>query len=380
MKTLMPIVVFSVIMALFSDKNSIYELNEYGCKKYIYKDKLIYFIMAMCMAIFVGLRTRGNDTYVYRQMYEGISGDLSSIASINWAKLSDTPAMQMVEIFLKSINASTQDYFMLFSLFTIAVYLWFIRKYTSNIRLSIYYFITMGVYTFTMAAIKQTTAVAFLLIATDRAIEKKWIKFIVWVTIAELFHSYAFIYLVIPFLFFSPWSKKTYWLLAGTVFVAIFLQRFMGSILAMTDVLGYEGTYSNSEFSGEGVNIFRVLVVFVPVFLSFLSRRHLKNSDDRANNLILNLTMMNAMIMFIGLFGTANYFARLANYFLIFQCLSLPWIFQFFNWNSRRLLAIMSCAAFWIYFYYQMVWAQGAFDDVYGFMNFFDFIKQLFRI
>lgn len=378
MRTLMPIIILAVIMALLSDHNSTYELDKCGFKKYICKDKIIYFVMTMCMAIFVGLRTRGNDTFAYKQIYEGIEGGLSSISSINWTKFSEAPALQLIEIILKTINATTQDFLMIFSLFAISVYLWFIRKYTSNLWLSVYYFITMGIYTFSMAAIKQTTAVAFLVIATDRAIQKKWVQFLFWVVIAEMFHPYAFVYLVVPFMFFSPWSKKTYILFIGTIIAALFLKMFMSGIYAMTDMLGYGTSYSSNQFMGEGVNIFRVLVVFVPVFLSFFLRLYLNKSKDRVNNLILNMTMINAMIMFIGLFGTANYFARLANYFLIFQCLSLPWLFQFFDWSTKKVLTVFSCVAFWGYFYYQMVLAQGAFDYIYAFMSISDFLKQLF--
>ena len=42
--------------------------------------------------------------------------------------------------------------------------------------------------------------------------------------------------------------------------------------------------------------------------------------------------------MFIALFGTANYFARLANYFLIFQTLALPWMLSYFDYKSKKTL------------------------------------------
>ena len=74
--------------------------------------------------------------------------------------------------------------------------------------------------------------------------------------------------------------------------------------------------------------------------------------------MIINLSMMNSVIMFIGLFGTANYFARLANYFLIFQCLALPMILQQFTASSERQLRFLSVAGFLAYFYYDEVLAN----------------------
>lgn len=376
MKVLIPITIFCFIMAYLSDRNSSHKIGQDGAKAYIQKDKFFFMLMALGMAVFVGLRTRGNDTYTYRQMYEGIEGNLSAIKRIDWAKFSAAPGLTFCCILLKSMGATSQDYLMVFALFTVLTYLWLIRKYTSNIWLSVYFFLTMGVYTFTMAAIKQTTAVALLVIATDRAIQKKWKQFAFWVLIAELFHPYAFIYLVIPFLFFSPWSNRTYLLLVGTLVVALLLPRLMGGISSLTDSLGY--SYGESEFTGEGVNVFRVMVVWMTILLSFLARKSLSKTKDRVAQVMVNASMINAIIMFIGLFGTANYFARLANYFLIFQTLALPYLFRYFTLDSQKLLKFICVPAYFAYFYYGSAIAQGGFDMSYAFMSFFGYIRQLF--
>ena len=100
------------------------------------------------------------------------------------------------------------------------------------------------------------------------------------------------------------------------------LRPLLGMVVNITTRLGEE--YTISEFTGEGVNIFRVLVCNVPLVLSYIYRKKLFTDSSETENLMVNLTMLNGAIMFVGLFGTANYFARLANYFLIFQSLSLP--------------------------------------------------------
>jgi transmembrane protein EpsG len=165
-------------------------------------------------------------------------------------------------------------------------------------------------------------------------------------------------------------------LIAGSVLVALGLSKFMGGILNMTDALG--GNYDESSFVGEGVNIFRVLVVFVPVILSFFLRNTFTDDEEnRTPYLIMNLSMVNAFVMFIGLFGTANYFARLANYFLIFQALSLPWLLKQFVGKSKRIMLVGSLVCYGAYFYYGTVIANGAFDDGYRFITLAEFLKQL---
>lgn len=376
MKTLIPILVISLVLAFLSQQRSLRRVNSLERVEYVYKDRFFYFLLAFSMAFFVGLRTRGNDTFAYRQMYENMQPGTDPIHLLMSTKLASSPGLYWLSAVLKNTGASTQVYFMVCALVTVLTYHWFLRKYTTDIWLSVFYFITMGVYTFTMAAIKQTMAVAFLVIATDAAIEKRWIKYAFFMVIAELFHPYSFIYLVVPFLAFCPWCRKTILLLAGTLAVSLFLSRFMGAIGDLTDAMGFD--YDANEFSGAGVNIFRVIVVWVPLVLSYICRTQLLYTENRVQNMIINLSMMNSVIMFIGLFGTANYFARLANYFLIFQCLALPMILQQFTASSERQLQILSEVGFLGYFYYDMAVAQGKFDNDYAFISVADFFRQLF--
>ena len=377
MKKLIPILVIAFFLPLLSERRSSRQINALGLPEYVRKDRFFFFLMAFAMAFFVGLRTKGNDTYTYRQMYETLQRGANPVRLLTSTKLASSPGLNFLSACLKNIGATTQDYFMVCAMTTVLIYLWFLRKYTTDIWLSVFYFIAMGVYTFTMAAIKQTMAVAFLLIAVDGAIEKKWLKFLIWAAVAELFHPYAFVYLAVPFLSFCPWSRRTWYLLAGTVAAAMLLPRFMGFIGDMTEAMGFD--YDEDAFMGSGVNAFRVIVVWVPLVLSYFCREQLRRSESRVQNMIVNLSMINSVIMFIGLFGTANYFARLANYFLIFQCLALPMILQKFEHSSERALRLASEIGFTGYFYYGTVIAQGRFDADYAFIGVSEFFKQFLK-
>jgi hypothetical protein len=68
---------------------------------------------------------------------------------------------------------------------------------------------------------------------------------------------------------------------------------------------------------------------------------------------MFNLAMLNALIMFVGLFGTANYFARLANYFLPAQIIVLPWILNRVHPRDRAWLLPACIAGYLGYFYYE---------------------------
>lgn len=362
-----------MMFAFLAEHRSLIQKSNYGEKRYIKKDKIFFVIMTISMAVYVGLRTWYNDTVTYLYYYNSIKIGEGIFDKIDWS-LGSNPGFILIQNLLKRIGTSDQTFLMLFAIFTICTYLWFIRKYSSNIWLSIFLFYTMGCYTFTMAAIKQTTAVALCLISTDRAINKKWTSFVVFVLIAATIHPYALMYLMIPFLRFRPWTGKTKYMLVIFAMLGVSLQVLMGRVVILTQLMGEE--YDLSTFTGAGVNIFRVMVVWAPIFLSFLAKQPISKYIDDENSLWLNLSMLNAEIMFVALFGTANYFARLANYFLIFQTISLPYLLKYFTERSRKLLIVIIVGAYLLYFIYANLINQ-PFDVQFNQMNLFDYLHSL---
>lgn len=373
MSKLLPVFLIGVILAFASDRMASVSYDSYGDRVYQKKEKFIYIILAIILAVFVGLRTSYNDTGTYSQMYNELMPGISNILNVD-LNLGENPGFWVINIILKSLSFTSQDFLMFYALVTNFIYLWFIRKYSDNIWLSVFLFFTMGCYTFTMAAIKQCVAVAFCLIATDRYLQNKKFPFIFWVLIASTFHPYSLMYLIIPLLNFKPWSGKTYLFLIIFLVIGLSLQPLLGTVVDITTMLGEE--YDATTFTGEGINIFRLAVVWVPVVISFFTRRYLRANNSKADNIILNLTILNAEIMFIGLFGTANYFGRLANYFLIFQTLCLSHLFKSFNIKSKTIITVCCVLCFLLYFYYANVMNQN-FDYSFYHTTFIDYVRSI---
>lgn len=374
MRELLVVVVPALVLAALAEINSTYEIGKFGEKVYLRKDKMFYSIMAVMMAVFVGLRVSYNDTYAYRHAYELFEKGSSVFKGIDWS-IGSNPGFNVLNRVLKNIGFETQDFLMFYALITVCIYIWFVRKYSENMWLSMFFFMTMGCYTFTMAAIKQTVAVAFCLIATDKAIEKKWISFIFWVLLAATFHPYSLMYLIVPLLDFGTWTIKSYLMISIFGVVGIGLDSLLGTLVDVTTMFGEE--YDVASFSEAGVNIFRVAVVWVPVILSFLAKKYTGVSENRANNVVMNLAILNAEIMFVGLFGTANYFARLANYFLIFQTIALPMMFKFYNRKSKRLLIFGAITGYTLYFIYAEGINFGGFDGLFRRITLLEYIQSL---
>lgn len=70
-------------------------------------------------------------------------------------------------------------------------------------------------------------------------------------------------------------------------------------------------------FDEHQINILRVLVYWVPAILALIFRRRLFSDSTRIENLFVNMSIVSAFILTIGLVQGANLYARMAAYFEI---------------------------------------------------------------
>ena len=281
------------------------------------------FVLFAILTLFIGLRRYYNDTGAYRAVYENSVALAEYLEHFEFS-LGDHVGFELVNAWLKSLDVSTQGFLLFYAAVSVGLSLYFIKKHSCNFLISVFLFFTTNMYFMPAAAMKQYVAVILGMLSVSCVIKKQWIRFLLLVGIATLFHPYALMYLLFPLLQFRPWSVRTYLLLFVTVVIGFSLEVLFDTIIDITTMIG-KG-YSEEDLVGEGINLLRVLVSNVPLFLSFLFRGHLFRNSTKEENLLINLSMVNGAIMFVGLFGTAIYFSRLANYFTIAQCIALPWL------------------------------------------------------
>lgn len=338
------------------------------------RERLVTCLLIIVLGFFCGLRTWGNDTVTYRQMYQQMPLWDDYLES-NHYNFANGIGFGMLTSLLKTWGFSEQDYLMFYAFATAIPYVLFVRRYSKSMVFGVFLMLTTGFYTFSMAAIKQCMATGICLLSINAAMDKKWIRWLLLVGLASLFHPYAVVYLLVPLLMFKPWSLRTFIYIGVFVATGFYLESLLGTVLDITDMMGAD--YTAEEFLGEGVNIFRVLVCFVPLVLAAMYGKELFRDSSRTDDLMFNMAMVNALIMFVGLFGTANYFARLANYFLPAQIIVLPWILGKAHHRDKAWLVPACVAGYLAYFYYENGIIR-PFDTGYSQMSFWDYISGLF--
>ena len=88
--------------------------------------------------------------------------------------------------------------------------------------------------------------------------------------------------------------------------------------------------------------------------------------------------MLNAEIMFVALFGTANYFARLANYFLPFQTVSIPWLLKHYEYQDRRTMTTLAVVGYVLFFIYSQS-IHESFDANFYSTTLWAYLKTVFQ-
>lgn len=340
------------------------------------QEKLFGWLLTIILCFFCGLRIWGNDTSEYLEVYEHLIPTFDTYrAEIHAPKFSDGWLFYYINVCLKSWEVSNQDYLMFYAFLTVIPYMLFVRRFSTNMVWGIFMMFVTGFYTFSMAAIKQSLATGICLLALPYALDRKWVRFALIVLLGSLIHPYALVYYIVPLMLFEPWKGKTILYVGVFVTAGFLLESLMGTVISVTTMMGAE--YSEAEMLGEGVNLFRVAVCFVPLGLAVFYGSRLFEGAGEEVYLMFNLAMVNALIMFVGIFGTANYFARLANYFLPAQVIILPWMLRSSHAQDRRWLMPCCIAGYLGYFYYENAIIR-PFDTGYAQMNFWDYLATHF--
>lgn len=338
------------------------------------RPEFIYVILVAILICFNGFRGSYNDTWTYRDSYTYlVQGFPEGWDDITW-NLGSNPGFRLIETWLKTYNTDVHLFLMFFAFWTVLFYMLFLKRHSTKFVFSIYLFFTMGCYVFTLAAIKQCMATAICLLALPYAIDKKWTPYIGLVLLSSLFHPYSLMYLIVPFMFFKPWGKTSYVLLFGIIALGLLLQPLLGTVIDITTAIGEN--YTEDTFAGKGIGVPRILVCWTPVFISFFYRKELFEHSTREQNLFVNLSMVYAGIIFVGMFGTALYFGRLSYYFNMMPVIALPWMLSKISHKNRQLLTTIAVPCYFLFFYYTYT-LENHFDTAYEALTLSQFLGYL---
>lgn len=322
-------------------------------------------VLIIPYVIWAGFRTDNwGDTYAYREMFEEAPSSLSGLFSYISSAEKDQGFSALVVLVKSIFGHSDVIFFIIIALIQFLCLIYIYRKYSCNLWLSIFIFIASTDYMSWMHnGMRQFLAVCITTVAITFSIKKKYIIAIILILLASTIHASALI--MLPGIFIiqgEAWNKKTILALLAALVIILMIDRFTDFLKIFLADTQYSTAVSTWQQEGDdGTSPFRVLVYAVPLILSLIGYKYIKNADNPVVNLSVNAGICAVGIFAISIFSSGIFIGRLPVYFYVAsQGVLLPWeIENMFNERSKKLVLIAAVICYSAYFYYQMHIAWG---------------------
>ncbi|MCC2251535.1 EpsG family protein [Virgibacillus sp. AGTR] len=308
-------------------------------------NKLFVFASLVSLVVISGLRSNIGDTFFYKYSYE--------LNNFTW----DTVIAQkdigfgLLQMLLKNfISEYPQILIFTTALITNVFIIFVLYHYSRMLELSLYVYITGGLFLVSMNGIRQVLAAAIAFTAIKYVTEGSFIKYALIICLASLFHQSALILLPIYFLVrFKAWSKATLVLITVSLVIVVGFEQFSALLFSALEDTQY-GHYKGFEEGGS--NILRVAVGAVPLFIAFLGRNKLRELTPNSDY-IVNMSLLGFIFMLI---STQNWiFARISIYFELYQLILISWIVKLFREKDQKFIYFGILICYFAYYYYENV-------------------------
>ena len=333
-------------------------------------------ISIIWLTCFSFLRTSYNDTSNYIWSFENAVSVSDGIAEGTFTDWTGNPWSMLYRSVIREITDNYHIYFFFPALMSCYSVVCLFKHYSVNPAFSLVIFFSLGTYVLYIAALKQCMAMFFLLMALPYAIEKKYIRFYLLVLVAIFFHTHAFMFAIVPMLLNKPWGKESWILLGATLFAMLTYDSTLGAFMEYAQSIG--ALVAEEEvFDEHQINILRVIVYWFPALLAFVFHSRLFYATTRAENLFVNMSMVSAFILTIGLVQGANLYARMAGYFEIATAVSVPWMIKkVFTRRSAHALTLIAGMLYLGYFLFEFGVSKD-FGNNYSAISLLQFIQSL---
>lgn len=306
-------------------------------------NKIIVFFVVTSLVLISGLRKNIGDTFFYMHSY-------TLVSTYNWDYILSHKEKGFIflQVLLNKFSENPQILIFIVALITNVLIVMVLYQYSRLFELSLFVYITSGLYIVSMNGIRQFLAGAILFAATQYIMDGHWKKYMLVVLLASTIHESALILIPIYFLVRrKAWTKTTFFVLAFAVILAIGYNQLSG---ALFQAVGDYGQYK--DFQEGGTNIIRVIVQALPLLPAYFGREKLRELFPKSDY-IVNLSLLGTVFMII---STQNWiFARFIIYFGLYNIILISWIVKLFVKKEQKLMYFAILMSYLFYSYYENV-------------------------
>ncbi len=276
-------------------------LHDY--KDYKRNKSFWYYVTLYIFILLTGLRYRiGSDTLAYEVAFNNVP----KLSSLTYSYLMDISDFEIGYTVLMSVSKTIFDKFWVFlflqSIMVNVLIFDFFKKYSTHVFTAILAYYIILYYYVNCEVARQGIALAILLFSWKYFVSRKWIKYIIFVFIASLFHTTACVFIMMPILFvLNLWSflKPSLLLLIILMLLIAFSpfigQKLLQSLVALSvggDVGNKIDFYFSTDKEVIGLGGMTTIAYFVSyICLPFFALRNNKDIND-----IIHMFMLGCLI------------------------------------------------------------------------------------
>ncbi|WP_026503577.1 EpsG family protein [Butyrivibrio sp. NC3005] len=342
-----------------------FKITNYDNKIFVHVKKVFFSCAFLCCV--AGLRSLevGKDTYNYSRFFLKMTIDEVHFFDSNyhWVyNLWDLVIRQFTDnVYIFNICCSIVIY--------VALY-FFITSYSCDIQVSIFLFITLGIFFNSMNQTRQALASAVLLFGFRYTVEKKFIKAMLLCFVATFIHNVAVVmFPIYAFICLVPRiSHKIVVIFSGaSIVIAFAYDRVIGIFVNIFPKYRHYLKYTKLFVEKRSIYryadffmalILQILLVYGLYKLKFREVKEIRNVEagekitSIANDDLGNvLACMNAIYLCMTyLILSSDIFNRLKSLFVYWVILTIPFIIKKFfndNWILKALICVVSVAYMW---------------------------------
>lgn len=360
-----------LLAASFKDTTANERLNEANRKKYI-------MVMMSLLALQSGLRNVavGPDTFQYYSQFETAVDSswgllLSNFTSFLNGGEGKDPGYALLQKAFSMILPSYRLYLLCVGAFFFYALGTVLRRFThsnAEVMMAISLYMCLYYNFFSVTGIRQTIATGFLLLSIPYVVEKRWLRFLLFLLIAATQHKSALLFLPFYALSFCKDSRK---LIVIALFLFVPMWMF-GGVVAKYLVSGsvFEQYMNYLEgYEKAGAYTFAFYIVLLAVMM--LANYKLMVNRDRAYYLIMNAVAVAVLLTPLTMIDPNN--MRIVQYYSIFGLVVLPTSCACIS-KKMRFRSLALCVFLFLSAYtvvqggdYRFFWQDMSLGDNYGY-------------
>ncbi len=315
---------------------------------FVRPNKIFVFFVVVSLVLISGLRRNIGDTPFYMHSY-------TLVPQYSWDYIlsQEEKGFIFLQLLLHKFSDNPQILLFTAALITNVLIVLVLYQYSRLFELSLYVYITSGLYIVSMNGIRQFLAGAILFAATKYIMDGSWKKYMLVVLLASTIHQSALILIPIYFIVRrKAWTGTTLLLLSSAIIMVIGYNQLSG---AFFDAIGDRfGQYKDSQEGG--TNAIRVIVQVAPLLLAYFGREKLRELFPNSDY-IVNLSLLGAIFMII---STQNWvFARFMIYFGLYNLILISWAVHLFVKKEQKFVYYAILICYFTYSYYETVISLG---------------------